>query len=289
MEQYATSGVLCVARSKQAAAAACKLFAERKVTKEYLALLDGHVPFPNASDVVRDSDDERPKKRPKITGIKSPSGHFEVAKRAAQKASMRGEKLTSEQEMLLSMRWKDVKRNKKMHQVYVDLNAADIAAWKSNNGIQAKKQPQKFRSITTLSLDGGKRPVYRIYGGLANTRGFRMQFATPESPGRPCETEMEVLEHGYVGEKNRRPASRVILRPKSGRRHQLRLHSLGMGHPIIGDATYNVRDNGDEESGDKEEDAMPRMMLHAWNLILPFQDKTRTARAPDPFKDLFIT
>ena len=43
---YATSGVLCVARSRKAAADACKLFADRKTTKEYLAILDGHVPFP---------------------------------------------------------------------------------------------------------------------------------------------------------------------------------------------------------------------------------------------------
>ena len=37
------SGLLCVALSKKAAAAACKLFAERVVGKQYLALVEGRM------------------------------------------------------------------------------------------------------------------------------------------------------------------------------------------------------------------------------------------------------
>ena len=42
---YATSGVMCYARSKPAAGCAGWLFAERKTTKIYLALVRGHVQF----------------------------------------------------------------------------------------------------------------------------------------------------------------------------------------------------------------------------------------------------
>ena len=47
------------------------------------------------------------------------------------------------------------------------------------------------------------------------------------------------------------------LRPHTGRRHQLRLHMVHIGHPILGDATY-AGDDG----------TTPRMCLHAHSLRL---------------------
>ena len=37
-----------------------------------------------------------------------------------------------------------------------------------------------------------------------------------------------------------RPATKVRFDLKTGRRHQLRVHSLCLGHGIVGDATYNT-------------------------------------------------
>ena len=31
----------------------------------------------------------------------------------------------------------------------------------------------------------------------------------------------------------------MLLKPHTGRRHQLRVHTLCLGHPIVGDFTYN--------------------------------------------------
>lgn len=31
------------------------------------------------------------------------------------------------------------------------------------------------------------------------------------------------------------------MRPRTGRRHQLRIHSLVLGHPIVGDVTYQYQ------------------------------------------------
>lgn len=74
------------------------------------------------------------------------------------------------------------------------------------------------------------------------------------SPGRASHTEVTVFEHGmYRG----LPVSKVLLRPISGRRHQLRLHTMAIGHPIVGDATYGC-DEGSE--------GPTRMMLHAYRL-----------------------
>ena len=68
----------------------------------------------------------------------------------------------------------------------------------------------------------------------------------------------------------------VLLLPKTGRRHQLRVHMAHVGHPIVGDYTYC----GDGDA--------PRMMLHAWSLTLPLPLKwggVRTFVAPDPFNE----
>jgi 23S rRNA-/tRNA-specific pseudouridylate synthase len=44
-----------------------------------------------------------------------------------------------------------------------------------------------------------------------------------------------VLEHGeYDGQ----PASKVLLRILTGKRHQIRLHMRYLGHPLIGDYIY---------------------------------------------------
>lgn len=65
--------------------------------------------------------------------------------------------------------------------------------------------------------------------------GFRMRIGRNAGDGRPARTEVRLLAHGsFQG----RLASKVLLEPTSGRRHQLRVHMLALGHPIIGDATY---------------------------------------------------
>lgn len=49
---------------------------------------------------------------------------------------------------------------------------------------------------------------------------------------------------------------RLLLKPETGRTHQLRVHCLAMGHSIIGDGLYSSK-NSEE----------PRMLLHADNLL----------------------
>ncbi|MCV2358796.1 pseudouridine synthase [Paucibacter sp. TC2R-5] len=53
--------------------------------------------------------------------------------------------------------------------------------------------------------------------------------------------------------------TRVELEPVTGRTHQLRVHMLALGHPIIGDTLYRGQ-------------AAPRMYLHARTLKLPDWD-----------------
>lgn len=68
----------------------------------------------------------------------------------------------------------------------------------------------------------------------------------------------------------------VELRPETGRSHQLRVHLLHLGHPILGDRFYappSVRA------------AAPRLLLHAWRLAFdhPHHGTRREVEAPAPF------
>ena len=73
--------------------------------------------------------------------------------------------------------------------------------------------------------------------------------------GKPALTDWRVLRH-VKGE------TRVRLAPKTGRSHQLRVHMLALGHPILGDPLYASGAAADH----------PRLMLHSEELRLRHPD-----------------
>ena len=56
-------------------------------------------------------------------------------------------------------------------------------------------------------------------------------------------------------------ASHLLLYPRTGRTHQLRVHLASLGHPILGDPTY-----GGRKVSSVDGVAVPRVMLHARTL-----------------------
>jgi tRNA pseudouridine32 synthase/23S rRNA pseudouridine746 synthase len=86
--------------------------------------------------------------------------------------------------------------------------------------------------------------------------------------GKPALTRWKVLR---AGEKE----SRVRLFPLTGRSHQLRVHMLALGHPILGDSLY----------APDTTDLVDRMMLHAEELRLthPESGHGLNFRARPPF------
>ncbi|NIZ12951.1 RluA family pseudouridine synthase [Phaeobacter sp. HF9A] len=86
--------------------------------------------------------------------------------------------------------------------------------------------------------------------------------------GKPAETDWKVLRSDPQ-------ETRVRLMPKTGRSHQLRVHMLSLGHPILGDPLY--------ASGAALE--YPRMMLHSEELRLKHPDGgvSHKFRAKAPF------
>ncbi len=121
--------------------------------------------------------------------------------------------------------------------------------------------------------------VARVAGEIAEESGridLPMIVDWPNRPrqkvdftdGRAARTDWAVDRRG-AGE------TRVRLSPLTGRSHQLRVHMLSLGHPILGDTLYAAGAARDH----------PRMMLHAEVLELHHPTGGRWLRfeAPAPF------
>ena len=83
-----------------------------------------------------------------------------------------------------------------------------------------------------LTADWPRRPMQKI-----------------DAAGKPSVTRWRVLEALPSLQ-----ASRLLLAPRTGRTHQLRVHLASIGHAILGDALYG---------GQEVQQRTPRLMLHA--------------------------
>ncbi len=120
--------------------------------------------------------------------------------------------------------------------------------------------------------------VARVWGEMAEKTGtvdLPLGVDWPNRPkqhvdhenGRPAQTDWRVV-------RARDGESRVRLMPKTGRSHQLRVHMLEIGHPILGDPFYATGQALDH----------PRLMLHSESLQFRHPDGGAgikiTAKAP---------
>ena len=87
--------------------------------------------------------------------------------------------------------------------------------------------------------------------------------------GKPSRTRWRPLAHDPASR-----TTRVALLPITGRTHQLRVHLLAIGHPIVGDSLYGPADDG-----------AARLMLHACALSLthPQSGVALQWHSPAPF------
>ncbi|PHM28980.1 bifunctional tRNA pseudouridine(32) synthase/23S rRNA pseudouridine(746) synthase RluA [Xenorhabdus budapestensis] len=105
--------------------------------------------------------------------------------------------------------------------------------------------------------------IARVWGKLEQEQGLvdlplicdwpnrpkqKVCFAT----GKSAQTEYQVLEHEAQ-------ATRVRLAPITGRSHQLRVHMLALGNPILGDRFY---------AHQQARELAPRLQLHAQELSI---------------------
>lgn len=93
--------------------------------------------------------------------------------------------------------------------------------------------------------------------------------------GKPSTTRWRVQAHVTLPATDT-PCTRVELEPVTGRSHQLRVHLLALGHPIVGDALY---------APPAVQALAPRLLLHAEQLELAHPDTGEWLRfaSPAPF------
>jgi 23S rRNA pseudouridine1911/1915/1917 synthase len=114
----------------------------------------------------------------------------------------------------------------------------------------------------------------RIEGPMARDPRDRKKFALSAVRGKPSLTLYRVV-------KSWGSHSILLLRPKTGRTHQLRVHLRHLGHPILGDPLYGRADA-----------RFPRaaLMLHAKSLaiLLPGEECFRTfaSALPPRFREI---
>ncbi len=122
--------------------------------------------------------------------------------------------------------------------------------------------------------------IARVSGHVAEQAGCIDKPITTDWPNRPRQhidhergrravTDWEVLGHEHG-------STRVRLTPHTGRSHQLRVHMLDLGHPILGDNIY---------APDAVLAAAPCLQLHAESLAIrhPNGGTPMTFTAPCPF------
>ena len=125
------------------------------------------------------------------------------------------------------------------------------------------KEAHRNLSIQFQDRKTAKRYIARVFGKLEQETGSvdlplicdwpnRPKQMVDHDNGKPSLTHFKVLEY-------EQSATRVELTPITGRSHQLRVHMLSLGHPILGDKLY----------AHPEAFAMaPRLQLHAEMLTL---------------------
>lgn len=104
--------------------------------------------------------------------------------------------------------------------------------------------------------------------------------------GRPAVTDFEVLERFTRGGE---PFSLLRARPRTGRQHQIRVHLMAAGHPLVGDKMYGPDpgyfDRFSRHCLEPEAWArlrLPRHALHAAGLALPHPETGEPVRFASP-------
>lgn len=124
--------------------------------------------------------------------------------------------------------------------------------------------------------------------GHPTTDTFECQAAISDEPGRlgtrsideatglPSHTSFRVLQRFADG------TSLVAAHPRTGRTHQIRLHLQHLGHPIVGDITYDPA-SASGPTFTSPSDAMP-LCLHSHSITLthPITQERLTFTAPAP-------
>jgi 23S rRNA pseudouridine1911/1915/1917 synthase len=164
-----------------------------------------------------------------------------------------------------------------VHRLDKDTSGVIIAAW--DDGALAfladQFKARKVRKTYAAIVQGcPKEKQGRIDKRIARSRKDRKTFTVSDTEGRASLTYYRVVR-SYGNH------SLLLLRPKTGRTHQIRVHLKYLGYPILGDSIYGRVDPRFPSAN---------LMLHAksLSLILPGCEAKQTFRTqlPERFREV---
>jgi len=166
-----------------------------------------------------------------------------------------------------------------VHRLDKDTSGVIIAAWDDEALAFLSEQFKKRKvSKTYAALVQGcpREKEGRIEKRISRSRRDRKTFTVSDTEGRKSLTYYKVVRtYGKY--------SLLLLRPKTGRTHQIRVHLKYLGNPVLGDPIYGQRDSVFPHS---------TLMLHAKRLSLVLPSNVRaTFRTPLPerFREIIST
>jgi tRNA pseudouridine32 synthase/23S rRNA pseudouridine746 synthase len=128
---------------------------------------------------------------------------------------------------------------------------------------------KRYEAVVDGVLD--ERPHWSVIDAPLMADWPRRPLQKIDPAGKPSLTRWRVLDAWPSLN-----ASRLLLEPRTGRSHQLRVHLASIGHTILGDALYGDEDN---------QRRAPRLMLHASVLQFwhPATGEAMRIESPPPF------
>jgi 23S rRNA pseudouridine1911/1915/1917 synthase len=174
-----------------------------------------------------------------------------------------------------------------VHRLDKDTSGVIIAAYDDETlaFLSDQFKARRTKKIYAALVTGiPRKPEGRIETRIARDRRNRKKFAASPDKGKAASTRYRVIRawDGY---------SLLLLRPKTGRTHHLRVHLRHLGCPILGDPLYGKPDGRFPQAS---------MMLHAKSLslvipsagisagtALPGEYTTFTTPLPERFRKLF--
>jgi 23S rRNA pseudouridine1911/1915/1917 synthase len=108
---------------------------------------------------------------------------------------------------------------------------------------------------------------------IGRSRVKRSSMNIDDSKGKPAQTYFRVIKRVSLQQtvKTKKSYTFIMLFPKTGRTHQLRVHMKHYGHPVLGDLRYGERS-----------DLISRQALHAYQIrfVHPGTNKRLSFKAP---------
>jgi RluA family pseudouridine synthase len=118
---------------------------------------------------------------------------------------------------------------------------------------RSREVTKTYLAIVDGAVAQGRGTICRAMKVHKRYHGSVVWGVTGDGSGKRAQTE-------YVRLRSTQQCSLVVLSPKTGRTHQLRVHMASIGHPIIGDYQYADQFRCMLKPG--------RQLLHAWKLSL---------------------